>query len=124
MPLKDFYGIIEAHFYARRSQMSKKFQVVLPDWMEEYLEALAARYDLTISELLRLELSLAFICFVNHFYPEYEGPTFEDLGVPTAKEAPTLENLDREKMHKVLSRFYFEARKASDYHMKNEDLRK
>jgi hypothetical protein len=104
--------------------MSKKFQVVLPDWMEEYLEALAARYDLTISELLRLELSLAFICFVNHFFPEYEGPTFEDLGIPTAKDVPALEKLDRERMHKVLSRFYFEARKAIEYHMKNKDLKK
>jgi hypothetical protein len=103
--------------------MSKKFQVVLPDWMEEYLEAVAARYDLTISELLRLELSLAFICFVNHYFPEYKGPTFGDLGIPIAKEAPSLEALDREKMHKVLSRFYFEARKASDYHMKKEKLR-
>ena len=102
--------------------MSKKFQVVLPHWMEEYLEALAARYDLTISELLRLELSLAFICFVNHFFPEYDGPTFEALGIPTAKDAPTLEKLDRERMHKVLSRLYFEARKSIDFHMKNDDL--
>lgn len=104
--------------------MSKKFQVVLPDWMEEYLEAVAARYDLTISELLRLELSLAFICFVNHYYPEYKGPSFGDLGIPSAKEAPPLDELDRERMHKVLSRFYFEARKSSEYHMKKEKLRK
>jgi hypothetical protein len=104
--------------------MSKKFQVVLPDWMEEYLEAVADRYDLTISELLRLELSLAFICFVNHYFPEYKGPSFEELGIPIAKEAPALENLDRERMHKVLSRFYFEARKSTDYHMKKEKLRK
>lgn len=102
--------------------MSKKFQVVLPDWMEEYLKDLSARYDLTISEILRLELSLAFICFVNHFFPEYEGPSFEDLGIPTAKNVPTLEKLDRERMHKVLSRIYFEARKSIDYHMKNREL--
>jgi len=104
--------------------MSKKFQVVLPDWMEEYLEAVAARYDLTISELLRLELSLAFISFVNHYYSEYKGPTFGDLGIPAAKDAPSLEKIDRERMHKVLSRFYFEARKATDFHMKKEKLRK
>lgn len=104
--------------------MSKKFQVVLPSWMEEYLETLAARYDLTISELLRLELSLAFICFVNHFFPEYRGPTIEDLGIPTAKDAPSLEKIDRERMHKILSRIYFEARKSSDYHTKKEKLRK
>jgi hypothetical protein len=97
---------------------------VLPDWMEEYLEVVAERYDLTISEILRLELSLAFICFVNHFFPEYKGPSFGDLGIPTAKEAPSLEELDRERMHKILSRFYFEARKSTDYHMKKEKLRK
>lgn len=104
--------------------MGKKFQVVLPDWMEEYLEAVASKYDLTISELLRLELSLAFISFVNHYYPEYKGPSFDDLGIPIAKDAPALEKLDRERMHKVLSRFYFEARKSTDYHMKKDKLRK
>ena len=103
--------------------MSKKYQVVLPDWMEEYLEGIAARFDLTISETLRLELSLAFICFVSHYFPEYDGPTFKDLGIPTAKEAPPLENLNGERMHKILSRFYFEARKAVDYHMKKEKLK-
>lgn len=104
--------------------MSKKFQVVLPGWMEDYLEAVANKYDLTISELLRLELSLAFICFVNHFFPDYDGPSFDNLGIPIAKDAPPLEKIDREKMHKVLSRLYFEARKSADFHMKQEKLRK
>lgn len=103
--------------------MSKKFQVVLPDWMEEYLEALSKRFDLTISEIMRLELSLAFICFVNHYFPEYDGPSFGDLGIPIANESPSLENIDRERMHKILSRFYFEARKSIDYHMKIENLK-
>jgi hypothetical protein len=50
--------------------MSKKFQGILPDWMEEYLQAVAARFDLKISDLFRLELSLVFIGFVIHYYPE------------------------------------------------------
>jgi hypothetical protein len=96
--------------------MKKKFQVVLPMWMEDYLSDIANEYDLTISELLRLELSLAIICFVSHFFPEYEGPSMQDLGIPLAAEAPSVESLDREKMHRVLSKIYFEARKAAEYH--------
>lgn len=99
--------------------MGKKFQVVLPGWMEEYLQLIASHYDLTISELLRLELALAFLCFVNHSFPEYEGPSFEDLGIPLAAEAPNHDKIDREQMHKVLSKIYFEARKAVDFHQKS-----
>lgn len=100
--------------------MSKKFQVVLPDWMEDYLQTMCKEYDLTISEALRLEISLGFICFVSHYFPEYEGPGMRDLGIPIAKDAPPNAEIDREKMHKVLSRIYFEARKAVDFHLKVE----
>ncbi|HUU52699.1 MAG TPA: hypothetical protein VMW92_06695 [Candidatus Heimdallarchaeota archaeon] len=67
---------------------------------------------------------MAFISFVYHYYPEYDGPSFGDLGIPIAKEASSLENLNRERMHKILSRFYFEARKSADYYMKKDKLRK
>ncbi len=100
--------------------MGKKFQVVLPVWMEDYLQNICDEYDLTISELLRLEISLAFICFVSHSYPEYEGPTMQDLGIPLAKDAPHKDKVDREVMHRVLSKIYFEARKAADFHMKTK----
>ena len=33
-------------------RMGKKFQVVLPAWMEDYLQNICDEYDLTISELL------------------------------------------------------------------------
>ncbi len=104
--------------------MGKKFQVVLPMWMEDYLQSICSEYDLTISELLRLEISLAFICFVSHFFPEYKGPTMQDLGIPLAKDAPPREKVDREVMHRVLSKIYFEARKAADYHMKVKGKKK
>jgi len=97
--------------------MGKKFQVVLPDWMEEYLETIADQFDLTISELLRLELSLGFIFFVDYFYPQFKAPGLDEFGIPRADAVPSPEKLDREKMYKVLSRIYFEARKATDYHL-------
>jgi len=104
--------------------MGKKFQVVLPIWMEDYLQNICNEYDLTISELLRLEISLALICFVSHYFPEYKGPSLQDLGIPLAKDAPANEKIDREIMHRVLSKIYFEARKAADYHMKAKDIKK
>jgi hypothetical protein len=104
--------------------MGKKFQVVLPVWMEDYLQSICHEYDLTISELLRLEISLAFICFVSHYFPEYEGPSMKDLGIPLAKDAPPRDKIDREVMHRVLSKIYFEARKAADFHMKTKDAKK
>lgn len=103
--------------------MGKKFQVVLPDWMENYLQMISKKYDLTISELLRLDLSLSFICFIKYFYPEYKGIEIKDLGIPVAKDVPALEKIDRERMHRILSRIYFEARKAADFHI-NAEMKK
>jgi hypothetical protein len=48
----------------------------------------------------------------------------QDLGIPLAKDAPPREKIDREIMHRVLSKIYFEARKAADYHMKARDKKK
>jgi hypothetical protein len=92
--------------------------------MEEYLETIASQFDLTISELLRLELSLGFIFFVDYFLPQFKAPSLDEFGIPRADAVPSPEKLDREKMHRVLSRIYFEARKATDYHLNAERKQK
>jgi len=109
------------------THMGKKFQVVLPDWMEEYLQTIANQLDLTVSELLRLELSLGFIFFIDSIFAQFKAPNLEIFGIPKANAVQWLENLDRDKMRTILSRISFEARKATDYHLnanKKQKIRK
>ncbi len=95
--------------------MSNKFQVVLPDWLEDYLKHLVDRYDLNISEVIRLQICFAVMCMTEKLFPEYEmGITPDTLtDLPKANS----EDLDREQLLRTLSKVYFEARKAVEYRL-------
>ena len=95
--------------------MSNKFQVVLPDWLEDYLKHLVDRYDLNISEVIRLQICFAVMCMTEKLFPEYEmGITPETISdLPKGKS----EDIDREQLLRTLSKIYFEARKAVEYRL-------
>jgi len=98
--------------------MKKKFQVVVPDWMEDYLNYLVDRYDLNISEVIRLEICFAILAMTEKLFPEHEmGITSEQIS-----ELPTLDmdKIERDQLMRMLSKLYFEARKAAEYRMKKE----
>lgn len=44
--------------------MLKRYQVLLPDWMEEYIKYLVDKYDLSFSEVIRGEICIAILCTV------------------------------------------------------------
>ena len=98
--------------------MSNKFQVVLPDWLEDYLKHLVDRYDLNISEVIRLQICFAVMCMTEKLFPDYKmGITPATLAeLPKAKS----EELDREHLLRTLSKIYFEARKAVEYRLDQE----
>ena len=39
--------------------MMKRYQVLLPEWMEDYLKIAVDRYDFTFSEVIRAMISMA-----------------------------------------------------------------
>ena len=98
--------------------MSNKFQVVLPDWMEDYLKHLVDRYDLNISEVIRLQICFAVMCMTEKLFPEFDaGLTPEAV---TALPKADSDNIDREQLMRTLSKIYFEARKAVEYRLEKD----
>lgn len=99
--------------------MQKRIQAVLPDWLEEYINFIADKYDISVSEAIRAQICLAVISLVSEVYPDYESEftakdIFESVGQFDR------EKIDREKFLKLLSKTYFEARKAVEFRLKKE----
>ncbi len=96
--------------------MLKKYQVLIPDWLEEYVKYLAERYDLTFSEIIRAEICYAILCHVTHFFPDFK-PTVNPNEILGWLRNPPGKDLEKEELHRVLSKIYFEARKAIEHRL-------
>lgn len=95
-----------------------KFQVLLPDWLEDYIEFLSEKYDLPISEIIRMQVSAAGLFMVTMLYPEFETK----LTLDVVKKLPSeyAESADQEQLKRKISKLYHESRKAVEYRMEKE----
>lgn len=99
--------------------MLKRYQVLLPDWLEEHIKFLVDQYDTSFSEALRVELCIAVLCMVPRLFPEYKASTNVNEIVKYVNQNYEKE-IDQDERHRNLSKIYFEARKAIDYRLKKE----
>lgn len=99
--------------------MLKKYQVLIPEWLEEYIIFLAEKYDLSFSEIIRSEVCFSIICTVTHFFPDFKSSLKPQEILELAKEKLT-NGIEEEEMHRVMSKIYFEARKAVEHRLSKE----
>ena len=99
--------------------MLKRYQVLLPDWMEDYIKFLVERYDLSFSEIIRGEICFSFLNTIITLCPEYK-PGVTTKSIIEAARLDIRNELTREDLHKLLSKLYFETRKAVEYRMDKE----
>ena len=103
--------------------MLKRYQVLLPDWLEDYVKLLADKYDLSFSEVIRALMCNWILASVPNIYPELKlGITPKDIIEMVKAEAQ--DNMKREDMHRMLSKIYFESRKAAEYRIAQEKKKK
>jgi len=96
--------------------MLKRCQVLLTDWQEEYIRKGSERYDQSFSEVLRIFLCEGFLHLIPLLHPEYKpGITGKELAAMTRKSGNP--NTTIEQRHNLVSKLYFEARKAVEYRM-------
>ncbi len=103
--------------------MQKRYQVLIPDWLEEYIKWGVKKYKLSFSELIRLEICQAVLSYINERYPEYK------TGFSMKSFLDGLRNyekgeMDREALDKTISKIYFETRKAIEYRFSKEKASK
>jgi len=94
--------------------MLKRQQVLLEDWMTDHLKETAEKYDLSFSEVLRLTLCIEFIDTTFRLYPKYKSELSKEQLIRTQKKV-LKDTQTVEKSHHLMSKIYFEARKALEF---------
>lgn len=103
--------------------MLKRYQVLLPDWLEDYLTTLVDSYDLSFSEVIRIALCVEILTVVPLLYPEFK-PDIDAKKISKLIGKKLKEEIDQDEIHRIMSKIYFEARKAVEYRIEKEKKKK
>jgi hypothetical protein len=103
--------------------MLKRHQVLLSDWIEDYIKFVAEKYDLSSSAVIRTHVALGIIFAITALHPEYKvnfsDEEFQGLAKKAAKGG-----LSEADAHQVISRILFEARKAEEFRLAKDKEQK
>ena len=94
--------------------MLKKYQVLLPDWLEEHVKYLAMKYDLSFSEIIRGEICYTTLSAIMHRHPEYTPKLSPDKIMELFQEHEYADSEETE-VYRIMTDMYFETRKALEY---------
>ena len=96
--------------------MLKRYQVLLPDWLEDYIKLGVETYGFSFSEIIRLLLCFSVLTQIPALDPEYTpNLTIEDILGSINKAAS--EHAGKKSFNSLVSQIYFETRKAIEYRM-------
>jgi len=103
--------------------MLKRYQVLLSDWIEDYIKVVGEKYDLSSSAVIRVHMALAIIFVITTLHPEYK-PNFADKEFQELSKKAAKGKLDEAEAHQMMSRILFEARKAVEFRLANDKVQK
>ena len=98
--------------------MVEKFQVLLPEWLADYVHYLADKYDMKISEVIRIQVSSAALFMAKSLHPEFKTDMEIEQVIEGMAEHANIH--DKEKVERLVSKLLFETRKAVEYRMDQE----
>lgn len=94
--------------------MLNRYQVLLPDWLENYIKYLVERYDLSFSEVIRVELCIALLGGIISSFPDYKANiSLDQVFNQEMRREP--KNVERDDILRHISKIYFETRKAIEF---------
>jgi len=99
--------------------MLKRHQVLLTDWLTDYIKNLSKKYDVSFSEVIRVVLCLFFGEIISSFHPKYKFP-FKKKEIVSTLNKIVNKKMSEEEIHRIISQVYFEARKAIEYRLNND----
>ncbi len=104
--------------------MLKRYQVLLPDWLEDYIKIGVETHGFSFSELIRLLVCFSILTQIPALHPEYT-PNLTIKDILGAIGQATTENVDKKSFDSFVSQIYFETRKAIEYRkQKMEEMSK
>ena len=101
--------------------MLKRNQVLPNDWMVVHTKAIAKKYGISFSEVIRLRVCLQASLHITTLYPEYKCKIKSKTITNIIHSANKKEKSDPKDLHKFLSDVYFESRKAMEFWANKEE---
>ncbi len=99
--------------------LSIRYQVLLDDWLADYIKFLTEKFDLSTSSVIRTNICVAILYTTQLLYPEFKHTISEkELRELATKEAK--DELEEAELHRMLSKVIFEARKAVEFRLAKE----
>lgn len=97
--------------------MSKsRYQVMLSDWMGDYVKFIADRYGLSASDVIRGHMCFGFLYAISMMYPEYKPELASKEFVKLAEKMKN-DDLNDEEFYQFTSKIIFETRKAVEFRL-------
>jgi hypothetical protein len=94
--------------------MLKRHQILLEDFIVDYAKHNAQKYDISLSEAIRLALCVQYGNWISENYPQFKYP-FTPKKLRQRGMGTYGKKRDLEKQHRLLSEIYFETRKAIEF---------
>lgn len=99
--------------------LNKRYQVLLSDWMEDYLKFITKKYNLNFSSAIRVHMCLGILNVISVVEPDYNiDLQCEDL-IGYSKKA-SVNEAEEEEGHQLFSKIIFETRKAVEHRLSKE----
>ena len=99
--------------------MYKRYQVLLPDWLEDYVKLVSKKYNLSFSEIIRLELCFSMLSTTMEFFKDHKpNISRKDIFEEVSKYSEG--KIDKKEFNRTISKIYFETRKAVEHMMEKE----
>ncbi len=104
--------------------MLKRYQVLLSDWLEDYVKLVAEKYDISVSAAIRVHLGIAILYVITALYPDYK-PNLKNKELQELSKNAAIGDFKEVEFHQAMSKILFEARKAVEYRLsKGKELKK
>ena len=99
--------------------MLKRYQVLIDDWMEDYIKLVAEKYDTSTSAVIRVHLGVAILYVIETLYPGYK-PNLGNKELQELAKKAAKGKLEEADAYQMLSKILFEARKAVEFRLSKE----
>ena len=99
--------------------MLKRYQVLIDDWMEDYVKLVAEKYDISSSAVIRVHLGIAILYVIPAIYPDYK-PNLANKELHELSKNASKGESEEAEAHQMLSKILFEARKAVEFRLSKE----
>jgi len=105
--------------FGQEVKVLKRYQVLIDDWMEDYIKLIAEKYGISASAAIRVHLGISILYVIPALFPGYK-PNLANTELRELSKNASKGEFEEAESHQMLSKILFEARKAVEFRLSKE----